>query len=344
MLVGTYTGNGSIGIYTFRFNPEDLTINPLSQVAIDNPSYLTVSPDTKYVYAVSESGGNSTVNAFAFDKSAGTLRLLNRKQVGSGPCYVTFHAPTRSVATANYNEGSVSIVKVEADGSLGDRQVSFQYEGQGINPTRQTKPHVHCIIEAPDKKAFFATDLGTDKIHKIEITMPQNDAKDLTAVFTKSTPVDLEPGSGPRHLIFNKKGSHAYLINELSGMATVFSVDAGNQLKQIQSVLADTVNAGGSADIRLSPDERFLYTSTRLKGDGIVIFKVNDDGTIKRIGYQATGIHPRNFAITPDGNRMLVACQNSNVIMIFNIDKHTGLLTDTGKSISVSRPVCIKFV
>ena len=344
MLVGTYTGGSSVGIYSYRFNSEDLTVQPLSEVAVSNPSFLTVTPDAKYVYSVSESGRNSTVSAFAFDKAKGTLRLLNQKTVGAGPCNVFYHTPTRTVATANYSDGSVSITNVEADGSLGEQQVLFKYEGQGINAKRQNKPYLHCVIEAPDKKALFAADLGTDKIHKIDIEIPKNGTKDMNAIFKKSVSFDVEPGSGPRHIITNKKGTRAYLINELSGMATVFSIDAGNKLTQLQTLLADTENAGGSADIHLSPDERFLYTSTRIRGDGIVIFSVNNDGTLKRIGYHATGQHPRNFAITPDGKRLLVACQNSNMIMILNIDPKTGLLTDSGKTITIDRPVCIKFV
>ncbi len=344
MLVGAYTSGNSAGIYSYRFNTEDLTIQPLSEATVDNASYLTFSPDAKFVYAVSESGRNSAVSALAFDKSAGTFRLLNRKEVANGPCYIFYHTLTRTVATANYNDGSVSITNIEADGSLGEQQLLFKYEGLSINPSRQTSPHVHCVIEAPDQKALFATDLGTDKIHKIDVTIPPSGIKDINTVFKESTSFDVEPGSGPRHLITNKKGTRAYLISELSGMASVFAIDAGNKLTLLQTVLADTLNAGGSADIHLSPDEKFLYTSTRIRGDGIVVFSVNTDGTLKRIGYQPTGRQPRNFAITPDGSSMLVACQNGGMIMIFNIDKKTGLLTDTGKTIQVARPVCIRFV
>lgn len=347
LLVGTYTGGHSEGIYTFRFNADSLTAQPLSKAVIDNPSYLVVSPDGGYVYAVSESGENSTVSAFAFDQTEGTLRLLNKKPVGADPCYIAYDDVTKTVATANYSGGSVSILAIAADGSLTD-QTSFRYTGHGKDPKRQSRPHLHCIAFSPDKKTMFATDLGTDKIHKINISdSPKETApneKGLTSRFRQSSSIELEPGSGPRHLIFNKKGTHAYLINEISGMVTVFSVDADNHLIKKQSVLADTHYAEGSADIHLSPDERFLYASTRLKGDQIAIFAVNENGTLKHIGYQATGKHPRNFAITPDGKRMLVACKDSGVIQLFHIDQQTGLLSDSGQTIPVDQPVCIKFV
>jgi 6-phosphogluconolactonase (cycloisomerase 2 family) len=344
MLVGTYTGGSSVGVYTFRFDAENLTYQPLSQVETDNPSYLAVSSNHDYVYAVSESADKSAVNAFAFDKVAGTLRFLNQKQIEDGPCYILYHESTRTVVTANYKSGTVSFIRVAADGSLTDRQITYTYEGHSIIPERQTSPHLHCIAATPDDKAIFATDLGTDKIHKIDITTPGGQVNDLDLTFKKSSSFTLEAGSGPRHLIFNRKHTFAYLINELSGMVSVLSIDAGNNLALRQSILADTLHAGGSADIHLSPDEKFLYASTRLKGDGIVIFSVNGDGMLKRIGYQATGKHPRNFAITPDGNRMLVACKDSGMIQIFNIDKRTGLLTDSGKTIPVDQPVCIRFL
>jgi len=344
MIVGTYTGGSSVGIYTYRFHAEALTVQPLDKAVIDNPSYLAVSPDNAFVYAVSESNGNATVNAFTFDQSTGTLRFLNNKPVDAGPCYILYHEATKTVITANYSGGSVSITPIAADGSLTDTPLTIRYEGQGVHPSRQTKPYLHCIAASSDNTVLFATDLGTDKVHKIDILQPLKESIDLSSVFKKSTAFEVEPGSGPRHFIFNKKNTMAYLINELSGMVTVFSVDKINNLTVKQYILADTVQAGGSADIRLTPDEKFLYASTRLKGDGIAIFRVNDDGLLTKVGFQATGIHPRNFAITPDGNLLLVACRDSGIIQIFKIDKRTGLLTDTGQTISVDRPVCILII
>jgi 6-phosphogluconolactonase (cycloisomerase 2 family) len=137
---------------------------------------------------------------------------------------------------------------------------------------------------------------------------------------------------------------YAYVINELSGKVTAFQYTDG-QLKVIQNIEADSVRAQGSADIHISPDGKFLYASNRLKEDGIAIFSINGkDGTLTQKGYQHTGIHPRNFIITPNGRFLLVACRDSNVIQIYERDINTGLLTDTRKDIKLSKPVCIKFV
>jgi 6-phosphogluconolactonase (cycloisomerase 2 family) len=190
----------------------------------------------------------------------------------------------------------------------------------------------------PDGKYLLANDLGTDKIHVFPLTSEGNLDKESTF------DIGLEPGSGPRHICFSKDGRFAYLINEISGKVTALAYD-GKGLTPIQYIKSDTVNAQGSADIHLSPDGKFLYASNRLKADGIAIFSVdNQTGLLTKVGYQLTGIHPRNFIITPDGRFLLVACRDSNLVQIFARDEKTGLLVDTGKKIETSKPVCLKFM
>ncbi|MEG1564080.1 MAG: beta-propeller fold lactonase family protein, partial [Bacteroides sp.] len=158
-----------------------------------------------------------------------------------------------------------------------------------------------------------------------------------------SETVNITPGSGPRHLTFSPNGKFAYLISELSGNVTVFDY-ADGRLNQIQSITADTLRAKGSADIHLSPDGKYLYASNRLKEDGIAIFAADEvKGTLAKVGYQLTGIHPRHFNITPNGMFLLVACRDSNLIQVFERDTSTGLLTDTGKNISINKPACVQF-
>lgn len=133
-------------------------------------------------------------------------------------------------------------------------------------------------------------------------------------------------------------------MSKIGGTVTVFRNVKGT-LKKIQVIASDSVGGEGGADIHLTPDGRFLYSSNRLKADGIAIFKVDaQNGKLKKVGYQDTGIHPRNFNITPNGRLLLAACRDSNVIQVFRIDPKTGLLTDLHKDIHLSKPVCVKFV
>lgn len=345
MLVGTYTSGTSEGIYSFRFNENDGTTTPLSKVAIENPSYLTPSADGKLIYAVSElGGGQATANALAFNKEQGTFQLLNsQKTNGDDPCYIITNG--KSVVTANYSGGSISIFPIAEDGSLLPASEVLKFEGSGADKERQANPHLHCVQITPDGNYLFADDLGTDQIYKYEIN--QNaDAKAKEPFLKKGTPpaYKVKPGSGPRHLTFSPDGNYAYLMNELSGTVIAFTYAEG-RLNEIQSIAADTVDAKGSADIHISPDGKFLYASNRLKADGIAIFSINqENGVLTKVGYQLTGIHPRNFAITPNGKFLLVACRDSNVIQVYERDAITGWLTDIEKDITMDKPVCIKFI
>jgi 6-phosphogluconolactonase (cycloisomerase 2 family) len=131
-------------------------------------------------------------------------------------------------------------------------------------------------------------------------------------------------------------------MSELSGKVTIFSYSDG-RLQEIQSVVSDSLNGRGGADIHLSPDGKFLYSSNRLISDGISIFRVDaENGKLTKIGYQLTGIHPRNFNITPNGRFLLVACRDSNKIQVFERDLSTGLLKERIRT-SSSIDLCIQF-
>lgn len=345
MLVGTYTAGTSKGIYSFRFNEETGTSTALSAVEVENPSYLVPSADGKFVYAVSEfNNEQAAANAFAFDKEKGTFQLLNsQKTGGEDPCYIITNG--QNVVTANYSGGSISVFPIAKDGSLLPASDVIKFEGSGADKERQEKSHLHCVRITPDGKYLLADNLGTDRIHKFTIN-PGANAENKESFLKESSPAafTVEAGSGPRHLTFAPDGNYAYLINELSGTVIAFEYKDGN-LKEIQTIAADTVGAKGSGDIHISPDGKFLYASNRLKADGIAIFRINpDNGMLTKVGYQLTGIHPRNFIITPNGKYLLVACRDDNTIQVYERDAVTGLLTDIHKDIKVDKPVCIKFV
>lgn len=342
LFVGTYTSGESEGIYVYQFDTISGFSKYISMVKVDNPSYLTISKNEKFVYSVTENDDNTAaVNAFSFDKADGKLKLLNKQQVGGGaPCYIEIDDSGKHIITANYMGGNISLLETKEDGSLKPSSNLIAFQGKGIDSTRQNQPHLHCVRFSPEGKHLFATDLGTDKIYKFDINTdsPGNYMKIGSPAFNK-----IKDGSGPRHLDFHPNGKYAYLITELSGDIVTFSYNDGD-LTEIQTIKADTLNAKGSADIHVSPDGKYLYASNRSQGDGIAIFSINqNDGTLTKIGYQETGIHPRNFAITPNGRYLLCASRDSDIIQIFEIDKKTGLLENAYKDIRLDMPVCIKF-
>lgn len=341
LIVGSYATPQEEGIKVYAWNNEKGEATYVSGLAgISNPSYQVVTADGERIYSVGEDDGlTSTAHALSFDKANGKLTLMNTQLTqGGAPCYINITPDGKSVITANYMGANISLIPLDSSGRLTENVKTIAFTGEGEIKNRQDQPHLHCVEFTPDGKHLLANDLGTDKIHVFPLN---SDGKlDEKAGFD----INLEPASGPRHICFSKDGRFAYLINEISGKVTTLSYD-GKCLTPIQYIEADTVNAQGSADIHLSPDGKFLYASNRLKADGIAIFSVNQEtGLLAKVGYQLTGIHPRNFVITPDGRYLLVACRDSNWVQIFERDEKTGLLIDTRKRIETSKPVCLKFI
>lgn len=341
LTIGTYNINAhsDTAIWIYGFDTANGTFRKISGFAgIDNPSYLAWAHNAERLYAVSENGATgSRLNALSFNPASATLTLLNSEPTaGADPCYVSVSPDDRFAVTADYSGGSVSVFPILSDGKLGARKREFKYTGKGFNATRQESPHLHTVRFTPDNKYLLATDLGLDRIYQFRIT--PNDSLLLEPDTART--ILLPAGSGPRHLAFHPTDSFVYVINELSGNVTLLKPENGKMVIR-QQILADTLNAAGSADIHISPDGRFLYASNRLKGDGIAIFAIRPDGQLVKAGYQPTGRHPRNFIISPDGKYLLAACRDDNTVQLFAIDPKTGLLSLLPQSIRIPAPVCL---
>lgn len=337
MLVGTYTNKGSEGIYTFRFDQANGKATLLDSAKVVNPSYVIPSSDGQFVYAVTEtSDSTAALNAYAFDKATGKLTYINTELTfGEDPCYVATNG--KIAVTANYSGGSMTVFPLRSDGGIQRMDTVFCGTIGGPDLNRQRSPHVHCTYFSPDGRYIFATDFSADRIIRFDIS--NNAIRPLESQVVTNLNADY----GPRHIEFSTDGAHAYVVGELSDDITVMDHTNG-VLTPKQVINGSDAGARGGADIHLSPNGKFLYASHRLKEDGISIFSVAADGTLTKVGYQLTGIHPRNFNITPNGKYLLCACRDSDVIQVYEINPKTGLLKDTKQDIHVSQVVCVKFV
>ena len=345
LLIGTYTTSSNTdGIWVYEFNTQTGDFIYKSKASgVENTSFLTVTNDGKHVYAVNEVR-NGGVSSFSFNPASGDLTFLNRvSSGGDGPCYVSVDDKNKFVFAGNYGSGSLCAIPLKDDGSLSSEIQFIQHEGSSIDKGRQQGPHVHSTVLSPDNKYLFTPNLGTDKvsIYKCDIG---NQTKPLSPA--EPAFVSVKPGSGPRHFIFHPNSKFAYLIHEMGSLVTVFDYKNGklNEIQSITMLAPDFKGRVGAADIHVSPDGKFLYGSNRGDANELVIYAIEKNGKLTYAGRQSTmGRTPRNFAIDPSGNFLLVANQGSNEVIIFNRDPRTGLLTPTDKKIQVNRPVCIKF-
>ena len=338
-LVGTYTNNtNSKGIYNIYcdFHKNEVTVN----IAIDSildPSYLCLSADKKFLYSISERGENSSISAFTFDKHTGKSSFINRVAgYGADPCYVA--VSEEHVITANYSGGNVCVFGRNNDGALTEIIQNIQHQGMSIDPVRQNKPHVHQAIFSPDKKFVLVNDLGTDFVTAYSYNPASN-----SDVFIEISKLKLKAGSGPRHLAFSKNGKFIYLLQELDGTVTTIYINNGKlTLIEETTVVRKDKIVSGAADIHISPDGKFLYATNRGNANDITVFSIQKSGKIQFVEQvSVNGIGPRNFAITNDGQFILVANQKSNQVVVFSRDKKTGKLTDTGTKIELPSPVCL---
>jgi 6-phosphogluconolactonase len=345
LVVGSYTPAGSSeGIHVYKFNNKTGESTLISSTVTSNASFLAISPDEKYVYAVNEDANDKgSIAAFSFDKKTGTLSFINKKPSGDHPCYVTISNNGKWVITGNYTGGSLAVLGVKNNGNLDEPATIIQHKGSGKDPQRQDKPHVHCTYLSPDNKKLYVPDLGIDKVMVYSFD-------DKTGKLTPALEPSLqsEPGAGPRHFTFHPNGKYAYLIEELSGTVVAFQNKEGNMknIQRISSLPPDQKGYAGSADIHVSTDGKFLYASNRGDFNNIAIYKINpNNGELTNIGFQSTlGKAPRNFNFDPSGNFLLVGNQDSDEIVIFDRNKETGLLNDSGKRIKVTKPVCLKWI
>ncbi len=334
------------GIYVYHFNPQTGALTYLSEThGIDSPSFLTVDPQRKFLYANSEIWGwdEGLVKAYAIDPEDGSLTYLNMQpSQGSLTSYISVEASNRYALVTNYESGSVVVFAIKDDGSLSPVISKIQHQGSGPDVDRQEGPHTHYIAMDPTNTYALVTDLGVDKVFSYRLDLSNGQ-------LLPHHELVLSPGSGPRHLVFHPNGHYIYVINELNSTISALTYDSENgalELIETVSTLPDKFDGHShTSDIQITPSGKFLYGANR-GHDSLVIYAVNEEnGRLTYVGHQLTqGKTPRNFAIDPTGTFLLVANQDSDTIVTFRINQETGQLEETGQVVDVPTPVCLKFM
>src|SRR5690606_25041808 len=340
-LLGTYTDTSNQGINILEFDPEANKLEILHITSgIENPSFVIANTAQTLVFATEETGGekDGKLTSFSLDKATKKLEKINSVYThGDSPCHISMDPPAQYLVVSNYSVGNIAVIQVDKEGRLSEAAQIIQHQGSSVHPTRQKQPHVHSAVFHPREQKVFVADLGTDKIFVYDVN--DNTAAPLSAA---PTTFSVATGAGPRHLAFNKSGDRLYLIHEISGEIGAYAYE-GNTIQHLATYPLKHEGFGGevgAAELRFSPDGKYLYASNRGEVNNLAAFEIDESGELTQIQTLPSGGEaPRNFIITPDGKYLLCGNQNSNEVVSFKRNTADGTLTPTDVSLSVNKPV-----
>lgn len=359
LLIGTYTGGESKGIYLYQFDDRTGHIDPRpAQVSpAENPSWLVLSADHRLLYAVDENGegGRDPVgraSAYRMDPASGRLTFINRtSSLGAEPTHASLSKDGRYLFVANYAVsadpgGTLAVLPVGKGGALGSATQIKTYRASMVNPARQASPHVHSVVSSPDGRFVFVQDLGGDRIYAYRYD-PARREMPLSALRDQPF-AEMPAGSGPRHLIFSPDGRHAYVTLEMTGQVAVLDHSEGHLTLRQTVTLAPEGFAGkvGAAALHLSPDGRFLSVTNRGADNHLLSYAISPaDGSLKLADRRAVeGNEPREFAFSPDGRFVLIANQRSHGVKVFRRDSASGVVGQEVQTLSIDQASDLKFL
>jgi 6-phosphogluconolactonase (cycloisomerase 2 family) len=334
LLVGSYTAQGNAGIELIQTSNGQ----KISEISVPQASYQIVSTDGQYLFSVSEQVKNQGA-VFSFKKSpTGNWEEINHQLTeGDAPCHINFRTKSRTLYTANYMGGSVSIFQT-TQGKIEPLSQKLEYVSSGKYP-QQASSHAHMVVLTKDENELHISDLGGDKIYHYKL---RPDGR----VEEKYSLTQFPAGTGPRHFIFSPNEQWIYILGEVSGTVDVYE-NQGTKWEFVQREILDLSGADGpkaSADIHLSPNGKWLVASNRITRNSLVVYKVEANGRIKFQREVMVGKVPRNFQFDKSGTKIYVACKDENRIQQFKFNPETGEMQDEHQDISVMSPVAILVV
>ena len=331
--VGTYTSGESEGIYKYSLLEDGSIVKTGLAVATENPSFLTLSSDSRFLLAVNEKQ-TGTVESYSITDDV-ELAFINRSSTGGkSPCYVSAN-DSGFVLVSNYSSGNVGLLKINEAGKLSVLLDSDQHSSD-----EYSNPHAHSAQFEPTGNGIISADLGINELWFSKLNTAQQKMEPA-----EQQSLLMPEGSGPRHFVIHKNGKWIYVVNEYGNTVTLVNKNSEGQFSVVNTVSTlpeDFTGTSYCADIHISADNRFIYASNR-GHNSIAIFKLAGDGLLTTVGFESTrGVFPRNFAISPDDNFILAANQKSNNIVSFRRDATTGLLEFIDET-DAPTPTCILF-
>ncbi|MGA2559062.1 MAG: lactonase family protein [Terracidiphilus sp.] len=342
IFVGTGTPDG---ILAFNWNSATGDLTPAGVAAkINTVDWVTFSPAHNFLFAAAEVdtfNGKPTGEVASFSVRNGELQPLSAENsAAAGTCHVALDHTGRVLLSADYGGGSAASFKV-TNGRLSPVVWTEHYTQHGPNTDRQQSAHAHFASFSPDNRFAYINDLGGDCIHIYKLNA-------ATAMLTPAGTYHAQPGAGCRTLHFHPNGHTAYCVNELNSTVDVldWNKEDGSLTRATTIELLPEGYHGPTrcCDTVITRSGRFVYFANR-DNDFLYSFRADPQtGALTPMKRSNCGGKiPRNFTLDPTEHWMLVANQDSNNISVFARNPQTGVLAESGKTITVTAPMCILF-
>ncbi len=344
LFVSGYAPQAQAGMHAFRFDYATGALYAAGAFAgMENPSFIVVHGTQPWLYAASETaagdGAPGTVWALRFRPDGTSFAAINHQASGGDhPCHLALDATQRWLVVSNYSSATVAVLPIQDDGSLGAMTDLVQHHGSGPNKERQAGPHAHSATWTPDNQFVIVADLGIDQL---AVYAFDHGAGKLTP----HKQIHTRPGAGPRHLAFHPNGAQVYVANELANTVAVYEYDGAGGLHEQQTVstLPPDAPPNTVADIHIAPDGSRVYVSNR-GHNSIAVYDVAADGQLAPVAIvPCGGDTPRNFALAPGGDWLLVANQDSNGVAVLPLSEGTEPIGAAIGHAVVLKPSCVQW-
>jgi 6-phosphogluconolactonase len=350
----------------FEVNSDGSRLTEVSRVHEPlEAGYLVYAPSMGTLYAVDERKTDgrgpvepaASVHAFAIDKRDGSLlRLNSRLAPGAKPTFLSIEESKRVVVTANhgdfdhiervvrndagewtseflYDDSTVILYEVEADGRLGKIRDVKVLAGHGRDPNRspqagghaQASAHAHCAVIDPTGRYVIVCDKGTDRIFVFQL----GTELELVSTYTFAEEI------GPRHIAFDPTTGRAFVTCEFSSELASFDFDTSSgelRLLDKQSTVERTyAGPNEPAEVRVHPNGKLVYVNNRGE-DTVAWFRIGQQGQLNRLGQVSISksLHPgvaaRSFTFDPSGAFVLLADRPANLIRSYAVNAEDGSL------------------
>jgi 6-phosphogluconolactonase len=286
---------------------------------------LVVHPNGRTLYAATR---KLPMRLLTFEiESDGLIREAGSVSLSEDLLYLSIDASGRWLFGASYKSGSLCVCEIDTDSLLAcqPHQTSF------------VAKNIHAVISDTSNDSVLVPSLAEDRLYRL----PFDEASGRLSFV--SSICEAEEGVGPRHLVLTQTGRFLFVLNELDATVDTYVRNPqGDFERDIRSasILPPglLINSGSArqpgtpaamgdveldaiwaADIRLSPDNGYLYATERTTSL-ITAFRVDTDtGLLNSLRFYRTEQRPRSISISKSGKSLVAAGEKSQYLSIYEI-------------------------